>query len=69
MVGAFHMPRLVYTNAENSDDSFTGQFSSGMGEIIKHRLIKDAVLSVAERQPGRRSWRDLEACADMIERS
>ncbi len=48
MVGAFHMPRLGIYKCENSDDSFTGsQFSSGMGEIIKHGLIKDAAYLIS----------------------
>ena len=41
MVGAFHMPSLVYVNLSvlNSLDDL--QRSSGMGEIIKHSLIRD----------------------------
>ena len=42
MVGAFHMPRLVYTNVKTLTTLSQEQFSSGMGEIIKHGLIKDA---------------------------
>lgn len=42
MVGAFHMPKLVYTNIGTLRSLPPEQFSSGMGEIIKHGLIKDA---------------------------
>lgn len=41
MVGAFHMPRLVYTNIRTLQSLPKEQFASGMGEIIKHGLIKD----------------------------
>lgn len=42
MVGAFHMPRLVYINL-NALQTLPGvQFASGMAEILKHGLIKDA---------------------------
>ena len=41
MVGAFHMPRLVYTNLETLLTLPAEQFSSGMGEVIKHGLIQD----------------------------
>ena len=36
------MPRLVYTNVKTLTTLSQEQFSSGMGEIIKHGLIKDA---------------------------
>lgn len=41
MVGAFHMPKLVYTNVSTLMTLPEEQFTSGMGEIIKHGLIKD----------------------------
>lgn len=41
MVGAFHMPKLVYTNISTLKTLSDEQFSSGMGEVIKHGLIKD----------------------------
>ena len=49
MVGAFHMPRLVYTNLNTLLTLPKEQFSSGMGEVIKHGLI---LLSVVKRQQG-----------------
>lgn len=42
MVGAFHMPKLVYTNISALKTLSEEQFSSGMGEVIKHGLIRDA---------------------------
>jgi len=41
MVGAFYMPRLVYMNLSVLKTLPAEQFSSGMGEIIKHGLIKN----------------------------
>lgn len=41
MVGAFHMPKLVYTNVETLLSLSEEQYSSGMGEVIKHGLILD----------------------------
>ena len=42
MVGAFHMPKLVYMNLSVLNTLNDRQFDSGMGEIVKHGLIKDA---------------------------
>lgn len=42
MVGAFKMPRLVYMNLMTLSSLHGREFASGMGEIIKHGLIKDA---------------------------
>ncbi len=41
MVGAFHMPKLVYMNLKVLDTLSARQFNSGMGEIVKHGIIKD----------------------------
>lgn len=41
MVGAFHMPKLVYTNISTLKSLSKRLFNSGLGEIIKHGLIKD----------------------------
>lgn len=41
MVGAFHMPKLVYINVSTLTTLSDEQFISGMGEILKHGLIKD----------------------------
>lgn len=41
MVGAFHMPRLVYTNISALRELDERQFASGFAEVMKHGLIKD----------------------------
>lgn len=41
MVGAFHMPKLVYSNTAALLTLSEEQFASGMGEIVKHGLIRD----------------------------
>lgn len=42
MVGAFHMPKLVYTNLQVLKDLNNRQFFSGMAEVLKAGLIKNA---------------------------
>ena len=70
MVGAFHMPRLVYTNLNTLLTLPKEQFSSGMGEVIKHGLIKDASY-YQWLKDNRESIlkRDLSICEDMVYRS
>lgn len=70
MVGAFHMPKLVYSNTAALLTLSREQFASGMGEIIKHGLIKDQAyygwLSEHSEEIARR---DLAICEEMIVRS
>ncbi len=42
MVGAFYQPKLVYMNLSLLKTLPKEQFASGMGEILKHGLIKSA---------------------------
>ena len=42
MVGAFYMPRLVYMNLSLLQTLPGRQFASGMAEVLKYGLIKDA---------------------------
>lgn len=42
MIGAFHQPKLVYMNLSTLNTLPIREFNSGMSEIIKHGLIKDA---------------------------
>lgn len=42
MVGAFYQPKLVYMNLSVLKSLPKKQILSGMGEVIKHGLIKDA---------------------------
>lgn len=70
MVGAFHNPKLVYMNLATLSTLTERQYLSGMGEIVKHGLIKDA---------GYYEWlcthteeilaRDLAVCEEMITKS
>ncbi len=41
MVGAFHQPSMVYANISTLKTLDDTQFASGMGEVLKHGLIKD----------------------------
>ncbi|MCR4672842.1 MAG: 3-dehydroquinate synthase [Lachnospiraceae bacterium] len=41
MVGAFHQPALVYANTDSLLTLPDEQFVSGMGEVVKHGLIRD----------------------------
>lgn len=42
MVGAFHMPRLVYMNLGTLKDLDGRQYFAGMAEVLKNALLKDA---------------------------
>ena len=42
MVGAFHMPKLVFENVSTLKTLSDEQYSAGMGEVIKHGLIRDS---------------------------
>lgn len=42
MIGAFHQPRLVFTNVTTLNSLPDEEFSSGMAEAIKHGIIRDA---------------------------
>ncbi len=41
MIGAFHMPSLVYINLQTLKTLDEDQFAGGMGEVLKHGLIRD----------------------------
>lgn len=70
MVGAFHMPKLVYSNAQTLLTLPEEQFASGMGEIIKHGLIVDReYYRWLEEHRGEIQSRNLEVCQQMIIRS
>jgi 3-dehydroquinate synthase len=42
ILGAFHQPKLVYINVSTLKTLPHVQFVSGMGEVIKHGIIRDA---------------------------
>ncbi len=46
MVGAFHMPKLVYMNIETLSTLDERQFFAGFAEVMKHGLIKDEAFYV-----------------------
>ncbi|NLL76741.1 MAG: 3-dehydroquinate synthase [Clostridiales bacterium] len=60
MVGAFHMPRLVYMNVSVLKTLEERQYFSGFAEIMKHGLIRDHIFyewllenmyEICEREP------------------
>ena len=70
MVGAFHQPRLVYMNLHTLRSLPAEQFACGMGEILKHGLIKDQGYyewTICHRQEI--MDRSLEVLEEMISRS
>ena len=67
MVGAFHMPRLVYTNLATLRTLPPEQFSSGMGEVIKHGLIRNREYYRWLKEHQKEiNLRDLEICQTMV---
>lgn len=42
ILGAFHQPKLVYMNVNTLKTLPEEQFISGMGEVIKHGIIRDS---------------------------
>lgn len=70
MVGAFYQPRLVYMNLGALRTLTDREYLSGMGEIIKHGLIRDAAYYqwLTERLPQIRQ-RNLDVLEEMICRS
>lgn len=67
MVGAFHMPKLVYTNVSTLLTLPEEQFTSGMGEIIKHGLIKDKeYYQWLSEHADQIMERNLDVCLEMI---
>ena len=70
MVGAFHMPKLVYMNMEVFETLPQKQFSNGMGEVIKHGLIKDTdYYDFLKSKYNSVAAHEKEAVATMVERS
>lgn len=70
MVGAFHMPRLVYTNLAALLTLPAEQFSSGMGEVVKHGLIQDkAYYEWLKEHHDAIAARDLDICCQMVFKS
>lgn len=70
MVGAFHQPKLVYMNLSTLLSLPDREFYSGMGEIIKHGLIKDRSYYewLKENRDGIRT-KKLEVLKEMVRQS
>lgn len=70
MVGAFYMPKLVYMNLSTLKTLTEREYYSGMGEILKHGLIKDASYYewLIQKLPQIKE-RELEVLEQMIARS
>lgn len=70
MVGAFYMPRLVYINLATLHTLTERQYLEGMGEIIKHGLIKDRrYLYWLKDHMEQIRRRDTDICERMVQRS
>ncbi len=70
MIGSFFMPKLVYININTLKTLSERQFHSGMGEVIKHGLIRDAAYyDWVKTHREEISHRDPEAMAVMVEGS
>ena len=67
MVGAFHQPSLVYMNLSTLNTLTDEQYFEGMGEIIKHGLIKDAsYYDWLKAHMCEIEERNLDICSEMI---
>ncbi|MCD8369367.1 MAG: 3-dehydroquinate synthase [Clostridiales bacterium] len=67
MVGAFHMPILVYTSTSTLQTLPTEQFASGMGEVVKHGLIRSRDYYFwLKMNAGAICRRDTDVCEQMI---
>lgn len=70
MVGAFHQPLLVYMNVNVLKTLPQEEFSSGMGEVLKHGLIRDRAYSRwLTRHHKEIMERNEEVCSEMIYQS
>lgn len=67
MVGAFYMPKLVYMNLSVLKTLPKRQIASGMGEIIKHGLIKEeAYFSYIVENSAKIQELDMEALEKLV---
>jgi 3-dehydroquinate synthase len=68
LVGAFHQPRLVYAALDTLDTLPRRELLSGLGEVVKHGLIRDAELfELIEGNAG--SWTARPVVRELVERS
>ncbi len=67
MIGAFYMPRLVYINVSVLQTLPEDQLLSGMGEVLKHGLIRDAgYFRELSQNRGRILAKDSQALMDAV---
>ncbi len=67
MVGAFHQPRLVYMNVSTLKTLPDTEFACGMGEVIKHGLIRSREYSYWLNEHREAILkREEDACREMI---
>ena len=70
MIGAFYQPKLVYMNLHTLDTLPKREYFSGMGEIIKHGLIKEkAYYKWLQTHLSQIKEREFSVLEEMIERS
>ena len=70
MVGAFYMPKLVYINIRTLLTLSEREYHSGLGEVIKHGLIRDkAYYRWIKEHREEIAARDADAMAVMVEGS
>ena len=70
IIGAFHMPSLVYSNIDTLKTLSDVEFASGMAEIIKSAIIKDRFFfDLLEYKADKIKAKDNLACMDMLFRS
>jgi len=70
MIGAFYQPKLVYMNLHTLNTLPKIEYFSGMGEIIKHGLIKDkAYYYWLQAHLSQIKEREFSVLEEMIERS
>jgi 3-dehydroquinate synthase len=68
LVGAFHQPRFVYAALHTLDTLPRRELLSGLGEVVKHGLIRDAELfELLERNPD--GWTERAVVRELVERS
>ncbi len=80
MVGAFHMPSLVYINPDTLQTLEPRQFYNGFAEVMKHGLIRDSryyewliknMYEICARDPEtlkRMIWRSCEIKREIVEK-
>lgn len=66
ILGAFHQPKLVYINVSTLKTLPPEQFVSGMGEVIKHGIIRDgSFFDYVEKNSGKIKTLDSETLIEM----